>query len=121
MKKHAFDGYRVDCITDYALEYLDQYTGEKPFFMTISHIEPHHQNDHGRYEGPAGSKERYCDFELPGDLAALEGDAREMYPDYLGCCKSLDDNLGRLIEKIKEKGLYDNTIWVYASDHGSHF
>lgn len=121
MKKHAFDGYRVDCITDYALEYLDQYTGEKPFFMTISHIEPHHQNDHGRYEGPAGSKERFCDFELPGDLAALEGDAREMYPDYLGCCKSLDDNLGRLIEKIKEKGLYDNTIWVYASDHGSHF
>ena len=27
MKKHAFDGYRVDCITDYALEYLDQKNG----------------------------------------------------------------------------------------------
>lgn len=121
MNKHTFEGYRVDSITDYALEYLDQYTGEKPFFMTISHIEPHHQNDLGCYQGPKGSKERFYNYELPGDLKALRGDADEMYPDYLGCCRSLDDNLGRLIEKVKEKQLFDNTIWVYASDHGSHF
>lgn len=121
MNKCTFEGYRVDCITDYALEFLDNYKGDKPFFMTISHIEPHHQNDAGCYQGPKGSRERFKDYELPGDLKALEGDADEMYPDYLGCCRSLDDNLGRLIEKVKEKGLYENTIWVYASDHGSHF
>ena len=121
MEKREFKGYRVDCITDFALEFLDRYAGEKPFFMTISHIEPHHQNDHRRYEGPDGSKERFRDFELPGDLKALGGDAREMYPDYLGCCRSLDDNLGRVIEKLKEKGLYENTVIIYASDHGSHF
>lgn len=44
-----------------------------------------------------------------------------MYPDYLGCCRSLDDNLARVIDKLKEKGVYDNTIIVFASDHGSHF
>ncbi|MFI3215142.1 MAG: sulfatase-like hydrolase/transferase [Eubacteriales bacterium] len=121
MNKCEFKGYRVDCITDYALEYLDSYTREKPFFMTISYIEPHHQNDHNCYEGPNGSKEKFADYELPGDLAALKGNADEMYPDYLGCCKSLDDNLGRLIEKLKEKGIYDNTVIVYAADHGSHF
>lgn len=121
MNKCEFKGYRVNCITDYALEFLDQHDTEKPFFMTISHIEPHHQNDHNCYEGPKGSKERFSDFELPGDLAALGGNAEKEYADYLGCCRSLDDNLGRLIEKLKDKGIYRNTIIVFASDHGSHF
>ncbi len=121
MKKCEFTGYRVDCITDFALEYLESYKNEKPFFMTISHIEPHHQNDHNTYEGPNGSKKRFADYELPGDLAALGGNADKEYPDYLGCCKSLDDNLGRVVKKLKDMGIYENTIIIYASDHGSHF
>ena len=116
-----FKGYRADCINDFALEYLDQYEGEKPFFMTVSQIEPHHQNDHEHYEGPEGSKEKYADFVLPHDLVVLKGNAAEEYPDYLGQCASLDENLGRLIDKLKEKGLYENTILIYVSDHGSHF
>lgn len=117
-----FKGYRADCITDFALEYLDHYTGEKPFFMTISHIEPHHQNDHqNHYEGPVGSKEKFADFVLPQDLKTLGGNASEEYPDYLGQCHSLDENLGRLIAKLKEKHLYEHTVIIYSSDHGSHF
>jgi arylsulfatase A-like enzyme len=121
MNKCEFKGYRVDKITDYALEYLENCDGKQPFFMTISHIEPHHQNDRKHYEGPEGSKEVFKDFVLPGDLEALGGNATEEYPDYLGCCKSLDDNLGRVVKKLKQKGLYENTIIVYSSDHGSHF
>lgn len=116
-----FKGYRADCINDMALEFLDGYTGEKPFFMTISQIEPHHQNDRKHYEGPIGSKERFENFVLPHDLEVLGGNAAEEYPDYLGQCASLDENLGRLVAKLKERGLYDNTVILYASDHGSHF
>ena len=116
-----FKGYRADCINDMALEFLDGYTGEKPFFMTVSQIEPHHQNDRRHYEGPEGSKERFKDFILPEDLKALGGNAAEEYPDYLGQCASLDENLGRLVAKLKEKGLYENTVILFASDHGSHF
>ncbi len=116
-----FKGYRADCINDMALEFLDGYTGEKPFFMTVSQIEPHHQNDRRHYEGPEGSKERFKDFVLPEDLKALGGNAAEEYPDYLGQCASLDENLGRLVAKLKEKGLYENTVIIFASDHGSHF
>ena len=116
-----FKGYRADCINDMALEFFDQYDGKKPFFMTISQIEPHHQNDRKHYEGPEGSKERFKDFVLPEDLKALGGNAAEEYPDYLGQCASLDENLGRLMDKLKEKGLYDNTVILFASDHGSHF
>ena len=120
-KRIDFSGYRVDCITDFALDYLDSWDGDKPFFMTISHIEPHHQNDRKHYEGPDGSKQRFQDFILPGDLQALGGDARDEYPDYLGACASLDENLGRLVEKLKRKKIYDNTVIIFASDHGSHF
>ncbi len=116
-----FKGYRADCINDMALEFLDGYDGKKPFFMTVSQIEPHHQNDRGHYEGPEGSKERFERFVLPQDLKALGGNAAREYPDYLGQCASLDENLGRLVAKLKEKGLYENTVIIFASDHGSHF
>lgn len=116
-----FKGYRADCITDLALDFFEERDARKPFFMTISHIEPHHQNDRKCYEGPEGSKEKFKDFILPEDLKALKGDAEIEYPDYLGACESLDRNLGKLIDKLKEKGLYENTIIIFASDHGSHF
>ncbi len=116
-----FKGYRADCINDLALEFFDQYDGKKPFFMTVSQIEPHHQNDRKHYEGPEGSRERFKNFILPEDLKALGGNAAEEYPDYLGQCASLDENLGRLVAKLKEKGLYENTVIIFASDHGSHF
>ena len=121
MDRRTFTGYRADCITDFALEFLDGYNGQKPFFLTVSHIEPHHQNDRGHYEGPEGSKERFAHFTLPPDLAALGGNAAEEYPDYLGCCRSLDDNLARLVKKLRDMGVYDDTVIVFASDHGSHF
>lgn len=116
-----FKGYRADCINDMAMEFIEKYDGKRPFFMTISQIEPHHQNDRGHYEGPAGSKERFAAFTLPADLEALGGNAGQEYPDYLGQCASLDENLGKLVRKLKEKGLYDSTVIIYASDHGSHF
>jgi len=129
---HMFDGegnrrefpegrYRADAQTDWVLEYLRTRTGEKPFFLFLSTIEPHHQNDHDRYEGPRGSKERYADFPVPGDLAGTGGDWRENYPDYLGCCESLDTNLGRVREELATLGLANTTTIVYTSDHGTHF
>lgn len=116
-----FEGYRADCINDFALEYLDQKTSDKPFFMFVSHIEPHHQNDHHCYEGPKETTPNYKDYPIPDDLSFLPGDYRKMYPDYIAAINRLDENVGRLIAKLKEKGLYENTVIIYTSDHGSHF
>ena len=122
MQKHEFTGYRCDAITDYGLEYLDQIPSDKPFFLTISHIESHHQNDRNHYEGPDGSKERFKGCHIPSDLTSIPGgDYADEYPDYLGQVASLDENLGRIIQKLKDKGVYDNTVVIYLSDHGSHF
>lgn len=121
MNKIEFSGYRADCITDFALDFLKQRSKDKPFFLTVSHIEPHHQNDAHHYQGPKGSKEKYREFPVPGDLEGKEGDYREEYPDYLGACESVDRNLGRLIQSLKDEGIYEETIIVFTSDHGSHF
>ncbi|MDO8588882.1 MAG: sulfatase-like hydrolase/transferase [Armatimonadota bacterium] len=121
MKKVDFKGYRVDCLTDFALDYLRNRDKQRPFFLFLSYVEPHHQNDRNRYEGPTGSRDRFRDFEVPGDLQDTEGDWRESYPDYLGCCASLDRNLGRLRRELEELGLSENTLVVYTSDHGCHF
>jgi arylsulfatase A-like enzyme len=115
------DRYRADCLTDFALEYLQSRTGSRPFFLFLSYIEPHHQNDHNCYEGPRGSKERFSNYEIPGDLVGTAGDWRENYPDYLGCINSLDTNVGRICEQLDRLGLTENTLIVYTSDHGSHF
>ena len=113
--------YRVDAQTDWAIEYLQTRTGERPFFLFVSYIEPHFQNDHACFEGPHGSKERFKDFVVPGDLEGTEGDWREEYPDYLGCCWSLDENVGRIRAELERLGLADDTVIIYTSDHGCHF
>ncbi|MDE6491138.1 MAG: sulfatase [Muribaculaceae bacterium] len=38
--------------------------------------------------------------------------------DYLKTVKSLDDNVGRVLDYLEEKGLLDNTLVVYTSDQG---
>jgi len=119
--KRIFTGYRTDCVTDYALEYIDAQAGEKPFFLFLSHIEPHHQNNHDCFEGPEGSRGKFAGFAPPGDLEPGAGDWEAQYPDYLGCCNALDSNLGRVLDKLREKGIYNDTIVIYTSVHGCHF
>lgn len=121
LNKLEFKGYRADCINDYAIEYVNNHDGEKPFFMFVSQLEPHHQNDRKHFEGPADTVEKFRDYPLPEDLTFLKGDYREEYPDYIAAINRLDDNVGRLIKTLKEKGIYDNTVIVYTSDHGCHF
>lgn len=116
-----FKGYRADCINDFALEYIEKKTSNQPFFLFVSQLEPHHQNDRHCYEGPKETVAKYRDYPLPEDLTFLKGDYKEMYPDYLAAINRLDENVGRLIAKLKEKGLYENTVIIYTSDHGSHF
>lgn len=119
--KIDFEGYRADRINDFALQYIDQKTSDKPFFLFVSHIEPHHQNDHRCYEGPKETVEKYKNYPIPDDLSFLKGDYNKMYPDYMAAINRLDENVGRLVEKLKEKGIYENTVIIYTSDHGSHF
>jgi uncharacterized sulfatase len=115
------DRYRADCLTDFSLDYLRTRDRKRPFFLFLSYLEPHHQNDHGHFEGPRGSRERFKDFRAPGDLAGAKGDWTTELPDYLGCISSLDANLGRIRAELKKLGMAGNTLIIYTSDHACHF
>ena len=39
---------------------------------------------------------------------------------YYASITQIDYEVGRMIKVLKEKGLYDNTIIIYTSDHGEH-
>lgn len=119
--KIDFKGYRADCITDFALEYIDKHEEDKPFFMFLSHIEPHHQNDRHCYEGYKETVDDYKAYPIPEDLKFLKGDYEKSYPDYLSAINRLDYNLGRLVRKLKDKNLFEETIIIFTSDHGCHF
>jgi arylsulfatase A-like enzyme len=114
--------FRAAVQADWTCEYLREHRDpDKPFFLMVSWIEPHHQNDHECFEGPHGSKERFAEYPVPGDLEGLEGDWQKEMPDYLGCCGALDDAVGKIRATLDELGIADDTIIIYTSDHGCHF
>ena len=61
---------------------------------------------------------------VDGKETALTGEAlarwkyQRYMQDYLACVQSIDDNVGRLLDFLKESGLDRNTIVVYTSDQG---
>lgn len=116
-----FKGYRADRINDFALEYIDGYKSEKPFFMFVSQLEPHHQNDRRHFEGYSQTVPLYKNHPVPEELTLFKGNYRKEYPDYLSAINRVDYNLGLLIKKLKEKGIYEDTVIVFTSDHGCHF
>jgi uncharacterized sulfatase len=121
MKKVDFKGYRTDCLTDFVLKYLNNRNSSKPLFLFLSYLHPHQQNDQERIVGPQGSGERFKNYKIPGDLKGTDGDWKDFFPDYLGCCHSIDYNLKRIQDTLESLNMLDNTILFYASDHGCHF
>jgi arylsulfatase A-like enzyme len=114
------DEYRVDFLTDRAERFLRQ-KQEKPFFLFISQIEPHQQNDMHQPIGPHGSVARFANSTVPGDLKALPGTWQAQLPDYYGCIEAIDASVGRVRRILEEEHLADNTIFIFLSDHGCHF
>ncbi|MCX7017054.1 MAG: sulfatase-like hydrolase/transferase [Candidatus Sumerlaeota bacterium] len=54
--------------------------------------------------------------------AAVKGAAslQKMKAHYCGEVKCIDDNVGRILKALEDKGLLDNTIVVFTTDHGDY-
>lgn len=113
-------GYRTDALVDAAIRYIDT-TTPAPFFLFLSLLEPHHQNEIDQYVAPDGYEERYRDRWCPADLRALVGSSPQQLAGYLGTIKRIDEGLGRLLDGLKSLRLDESTIVVYTTDHGNHF
>lgn len=131
-------GYRVDAVADAGIRYIGEHRDE-PFFLTMSFIEPHHQNDKDDYPAPDGYREKYTGKWCPPDLAALPawsttqgetnsptynmlgGTTQQHLGGYYGMVKRLDEAFGRVCDALKSLELMENTIVLFISDHGCHF
>ena len=129
-EKVTLPGYRVDAMTDAAIRYIDQ-ARDKPYFMFMSFLEPHHQNDVDDYPPPRYYRDRYTGRWTPPDLDALPAYDPKRYPNggsthqhlagYWGMIKRLDEAFGRLLDVLESRGELDNTIVLFTSDHACHF
>jgi arylsulfatase A-like enzyme len=61
--------------------------------------------------------EAYNDPKLKG-VALLKWKYQTYMRDYLSVIRSVDDNVGRLQDYLKEAGLDENTVFIYSSDQG---
>ncbi|NBB83649.1 MAG: sulfatase-like hydrolase/transferase [Alphaproteobacteria bacterium] len=134
----ALPGYRVDAVADAGIRFIDTHPSD-PFVLMMSFVEPHHQNDKDDYPPPDGYRERYAGRWTPPDLAALPawattqghddapcygqtgGTTQQHLGGYWGMVKRLDEAFGRVLDAIRSLGLEDDTLVLFASDHGCHF
>ena len=113
----VWDGYDAIAQTRDAQRYLTEHDGRRPFLLVLSWGPPH-----APYEtAPPEYRERYTPAEItlrpnvPADMAAS---AREWLAGYYAHCTALDACLGNLLQTLEERGLAENTIVVFTSDHG---
>ncbi|MCM8832298.1 MAG: sulfatase-like hydrolase/transferase [Candidatus Omnitrophica bacterium] len=111
--------YRVNFLTEKAIEYIKK--AENPFFLTISYLEPHQQNDWNRVVAPENYRVIFKNPYVPNDLKFFPGDWFEQLPDYYGAIKVIDECVGEIIEILKKLSIYENTVIIFTSDHGCHF
>lgn len=120
MASVPIEGYRVDATTEYAMRFV-RTPRDNPFYLFISYLEPHHQNDWNRFVAPEGYAERYANAWIPEDLQGRPGDWPSQLPDYYGMIRRIDENVGRIVAELEAIGQAEDTIVFYTSDHGCHF
>src|SRR5262249_26317467 len=110
----AATGFEPDHLTDLAVEFLRQ-PDRQPFYLYLSMVAPHAPytppQRHATYD-PATLRLR---DNVPG-AAAVE--ARKNLAGYYGLCSAVDDCVGRLLATLDDRGLAEDTIVVFTSDHG---
>ena len=94
-------GYINDVLTDAALAFIDTHQDE-PFFCYVPYNTPH-----SPFQVPDKYFDKYKAEGLDDELACV-----------YGMCENLDDNFGRLLDKLDALDLGDNTIVLFFGDNG---
>ena len=112
-----WEGYETEGLLNYAFEFMNESKND-PFLMFLSPHQPH-------YTPEQFAPDRYYEM-LPDELVLPDNvptsmlkAAKEMYRHYLAMILAIDEMLGKLMDYLEEEGLIDNTILVFASDHGT--
>ncbi|MBZ0257024.1 sulfatase [bacterium] len=97
--------YLTDRLTDEALHFIDE-NKEKPFFLYLSHYAVH---------VPLQAKK---DIEKKyQNKTSRDGQTNATYAAMI---ESMDESIGRVLNKIDELGLANDTVVIFTSDNGGH-
>ncbi|NOU86004.1 sulfatase-like hydrolase/transferase [Paenibacillus sp. LMG 31460] len=126
--------YVTDVITDDALQFLDWQAedGERrPFYLSVHYTAPHSPWLNGNH--PQEFLDMYAD--CPGESCPLdtprhpwliknapgEDQPLESLRGYYASITAMDANIGRILDKLEELGLTDDTLVVFMGDNGFNF
>ncbi len=114
----------TDLITDAAIGFV-QRDRDKPFFLYLAHFAMHAPIEsktdlRKRFEAKLAKMPQLTEVEtrIFDDYAHKPYKRRQDEPEYAGELATLDRNIGRLIECLKSKRIYDNTIVILTGDNG---
>jgi arylsulfatase A-like enzyme len=105
-------GYIVDVCTDKALAFIDQNRG-KPFFCYVPFTTPH-----SPWAAPEKDWARFKDKPITQTATLADQEIADETRCALAMIENQDWNVGRILSKLKELGLEENTIVLYFSDNG---
>ena len=112
-----WDGYDVFAQTIDAQRYIESQRADQPFMLVVSWGPPHNP-----YEtAPQEYREMYDpqDIELrPNVPPEMADEAREWLAGYYAHCSAIDKSVGDIMTTLDEGGLAEDTVLVFASDHG---
>jgi arylsulfatase A-like enzyme len=122
-------GFATDLLTDHAIRYLDnQKTSSAPFFLYLSYNAPHYGKT-DRNNIPEGTLS-ISKFDYKGIKALNTLQAPKAYLDkfshiqdgarkyYAAMVSNLDDNVGRVLDRLRQNGQLENTLVWFISDNG---
>jgi arylsulfatase A-like enzyme len=140
--------YTTDAFTDYALDWMDEQNAEEPFFLYMSYTAPHDPlmawpEDIEKYRGKykeGYEANRNTRFQKQKELGLISADyplskatfrnwenlseKQKTEEDlkmavYSAMIDRLDQNIGRLLSKLDEMKVRENTLILFLSDNGA--
>lgn len=125
------EGNNSRIITDRALEMLEEAPADRPFFLNVGYITTHSPYASDAHDPALVREVENCTFaDIPAYVphpwvknegtgaSPTETELRDMYRGYYAAVLELDQNVGRILDFLETRGLLENTIVVYTSDHG---
>lgn len=121
VRKHPY--LPAEKITQRGLEWLDSRSTDRPFFLWL-----HYMDVHGPYQSKSGSTclNKYRGEQLwrkavtsPADVTDEERDRLEAW--YREEIVYTDRCIGTLIDGLRDRDVFDDTITVFTADHGEQF
>ena len=110
-------GYYTDLLADRSIKFLeDRAKEDKPFLLSLHFTAAHWPWEANDAEGRSESA-RLDSKPANGDLNIAHYDGGDM-KTYAGMVTSLDKNVGRVLTRLAELGLAEDTVVVFTSDNG---